>query len=115
MGLTGAVLMYFQSESLSKIHKEVRLYDMVIQNDALSSLELQAFYGQERRVEDLAAEVAVIQKEFRMGSVFTGGFIGLVIALTLINLSIKRTRKSYEIDQAHCVGCGRCFPYCPQK
>lgn len=44
-----------------------------------------------------------------------GTLIGLIIGITLIKLSIKRTRKSYEIDHADCVMCGRCFSYCPQN
>jgi len=79
-------------------------------------LELQSFYAQETKtVEELAAEVAVIKRNFRIYSGITGAFFGLVIALTLINLSVKRTRKSYEIDDAGCVCCGRCFKYCPQN
>jgi NAD-dependent dihydropyrimidine dehydrogenase PreA subunit len=78
-------------------------------------VELQAFYTQERTVEELATQVTEIQKEFRIYSIIIGAFFGLVIALTLINLSVKRTRKLYEIDDANCVGCGKCFSYCPQK
>jgi len=54
-------------------------------------------------------------KDFQIFSGITGGFFGFVIALTLINLSTKRTRKHYEIDGAGCVDCGRCFKYCPQN
>ena len=111
--------MYVLSDRFSEVNKYVQLYDMVIQNESqpqeIQSLELQAFYGQERTVEELAAQVAEIKKEFRIYSGITGAFIGLVIALTLINLSTKRTRKLYEIDDANCVACGRCFSYCPQN
>jgi len=50
---------------------------------------------------------------FRIYSGIVGAFIGLVIALILINLSVKRARKLYEINNADCVCCGRCFKYCP--
>jgi len=115
----GAIVMYMLSDKFSKVNKNVQLYEKVIQNETqpqeIQSLELQAFYSQERTVEELAAQVAGIKKEFRMYSGITGAFFGLVIALTLINLSVKRTRKLYEIDGAGCVGCGRCFGYCPQN
>ena len=52
-------------------------------------------------------------EEFQIWSGVIGAFIGLVIGLTLINLSTKRTRKYYEIEDANCVCCGRCFKYCP--
>jgi NAD-dependent dihydropyrimidine dehydrogenase PreA subunit len=118
--IAGATIMYMLSDNFSKVNKDVRLYDMVMQNEAepqaIQSLELQAFYGQETRtVEELATEVAEIKRDFRIYSGIIGAFFGLVIALTLINLSVKRTRKFYEIDDADCVSCGRCFKYCPQN
>ena len=119
MVIAGAAVMYMLSDKFSKVNKEVQLYDIVILNEtqpqAIQSLELQAFYGYGRTVEELAAQVSVIKKDFRIYSGITGAFFGLIIALTLINLSVKRTRKLYEIDDANCVGCGRCFSYCPHK
>ena len=119
MIIAGAVTMYMLSDKFSKVNKDVKLYDMVIENEikpqAIQSLELQAFYGEEKTVEELEAQVAEIKKEFRVWSGIIGAFIGLIIALTLINLSVKRTRKLYEIDDANCVSCGKCFSYCPQN
>jgi ferredoxin len=119
MIIVGATVMYVLSDNFSKVNKEVQLYDMVIQNEIqpqeIQSLELQAFYGQERTVEELAEQVAGIKKEFHIYSGIIGAFIGLIIGLTLIGLSIKRTRKLYEINDANCVSCGRCFSYCPQN
>ncbi|MEI6915065.1 MAG: 4Fe-4S binding protein, partial [Armatimonadota bacterium] len=54
-----------------------------------------------------------IQKKFRIGSTVFGGWVGLVIGLKLIFLSIKRRRVDYEADTAGCVGCGRCYWSCP--
>jgi len=119
MVIAGAVIMYVLSDKFSKVNKDVQLYDMVIQNETqpqeIQSLELQAFYGQGKTVEELAIQVVKIKKEFQIWSGIIGAFIGLVIGLTLINLSVKRTRKLYEIDDANCVSCGRCFKYCPQN
>ena len=119
MVVTGVVVMYALSDRFSKVNKEVRLYSMVIQNEAqpqvIQSLELQAFYGEEKTVEELAAQVVEIKKAFRFWSGVVGAFFGLVITLTLINLSVKRTRRQYEINDADCVSCGRCFKYCPQN
>ena len=120
MVAAGATAMVMLSDKFSKVNKEVRLYEMVMQNEAepqvAQSLELQAFYGQEERtVEDLATEVTQIKQDFRLYSGIIGAFFGLVIALSLINLSTKRTRKLYEIDDANCVCCGKCFGYCPKN
>jgi len=106
------------SDRFSKVNNDVQLYDMVIQNETqpqeTQSLELQAFYGQGGTAEELETQVVAIKKEFRLWSGTVGAFIGLVIGLTLITLSTKRTRKLYEVDGANCVACGRCFTYCPQ-
>jgi len=44
-----------------------------------------------------------------------GGFMGLVVACTLVGLSTNRQRKDYEPDRASCLSCGRCFLYCPRE
>ena len=61
-----------------------------------------------------AAEIELINGDYKIFSIIIGAFLGLVVALYLIRLSTKRTRKLYEIESADCVGCGRCFSYCPQ-
>jgi NosR/NirI family nitrous oxide reductase transcriptional regulator len=117
--LTGALLMRYVSDDLSRAHKDMRLYDMVVQKESnpqnTLSLELETFYGQGRSVTDLEGKVEKIQADYRFHSTIAGGFTGLVIGITLIGLSTKRTRKTYEIEHADCVACGKCFGYCPQN
>ncbi len=115
----GAFLMRSVSSDLSRAHKDVRLYDLVVRHETNPqeslSLELEAFYGQGGTLEALTATFEQIQTDFRRYATCAGALIGLVIGLTLINLSVKRTRKHYEIDRAACVACARCFSYCPQN
>jgi len=119
MIVAGAFLMRSFSGELSQAHKDVRLYDMVIQHETdpqdVLSIELEAFYALEGTTENLTEQYEIIQADFKFYSTIAGAFIGLVIGLTLINLSLKRTRKNYEIDHAACVSCARCFSYCPQN
>ena len=120
MMIAGVLIMSSMSEKFSEMHKDVRLHDEVMANEnnpqSVQSLDLQAFYGQESlTVEMLSTQVAEIKQDFRNYSKLIGGFFGLVVALMLIGLSTKRTRKHYEIDDADCVACGRCFNYCPQN
>ena len=42
-----------------------------------------------------------------------GGWVGLVIGVKLIHLSLRRRRTDYSPDRGGCVSCGRCFWYCP--
>lgn len=119
MVIAGALLMRSFSGELSRVHKDVRLYDMVIQHEAdpqdILSVDLETFYGQGGTVETLTQTYEVIRDDFKLYATLAGGCIGLVIGITLISLSVKRSRKQYEIDTADCVACGRCFSYCPQN
>lgn len=115
----GACLMRLCGADLSRANKEVRLYDLVTEHERHPqdelSLELEAFYGQGRTLEDLTRAFEEIQADFKWYATIAGAFIGLVVGLTLIKLSVKRTRKQYEIDYTACVACGKCFSYCPQN
>ncbi len=117
--ILGAGLMHSMSDTFSHVNKDVRLYEMVLENEIspkeVQSLELQAFYGKGGSIEELTPFVEKIKQEFKLYSTIMGAFLGLVIGLTLIELSLKRTRKQYKIDDAKCVNCGRCFDYCPQN
>ena len=119
MVLAGALLMRHVSDDLSRVHRDVRLYDIVTLHEAdpqeTLSVDLEAFYGQGRTIEDLTQKYNDVQADFLFYSTVAGAFIGLVIGLSLIGFSMKRTRKLYEIDHAACVDCGRCFSYCPQN
>ncbi len=116
--VAGALLTRMVSDDLSRSHKDIRLYEMVMAQEEnpqdVLNLELEAFYGQGRSIDELAAKCDAIKADFKFYSTIAGAFIGLVIGLTLIQLSTKRTRPHYEIDHAACVACGRCFSYCPQ-
>jgi len=114
----GIVVMLILSDKFSRANNAVQLYDMVLEKEArpqaVQSLELQAFYSRERTVAELAVQVEEIKRSFSTYSGIIGAFFGLIIGLTLISLSTKRTRKHYEIKSADCVSCGRCFKYCPK-
>jgi len=124
MILSGALLMRHLSEDLSRVHKDVRLYDMVIEYENIhvgAGLapahvhDLEAFYIHGGAIEDLTKKYNLIQADYKFWSTIAGLLLGLVIGLVLIDLSTKRTRKLYEIDHAECVDCGRCFSYCPHN
>ena len=120
MIVAGAITMSLMSDRLSRMNENVRLYHAVVEHQAnpqpTQSLKLEAFFGQEvKTVNDLFVASEIIKSDFRRFSRIIGGFLGLVIGLTLIGLSTKRTRKIYGVDDANCICCGRCFSYCPQN
>lgn len=116
--IAGAFVMRYASEPLSTLNKDVRLYQMVIENERNpqenQSFELQSFYGKGGSLEKLEPQVMIFKEQFTRNSTIAGAFIGLIIGVTFISLSIKRTRKTYEIDDANCVNCAKCMKYCPQ-
>jgi NAD-dependent dihydropyrimidine dehydrogenase PreA subunit len=63
----------------------------------------------------LYKEALQIGRRFRTAGGLFGAWVGLVLGLKLIALSVKRRRFEYEADRAACVACGRCYPYCPEE
>ena len=74
-----------------------------------------AFRATGKDIKELYDEVSVIIDKFVLGGWLFGGFVGLVIGLKLIGLSVRRQRANYEADRASCLACGRCFEYCPRE
>ena len=52
---------------------------------------------------------------FRLAGLILGGWIGFVIGIKGISLSLFYRRTDYEVDSARCFACGRCFWYCPNQ
>jgi len=114
-GLGGWLLRGVTSEVNSRVRLADRIYmeetgqveDTIDASDAFRSTGVKA--------EVLYEESAGIVDSFGRGGWFVGGFLGLVVGLKLIGLSVKRGRSDYEAERASCVACGRCFEYCPRE
>lgn len=63
----------------------------------------------------LYEDASNIRSRFGLGGWIFGGFVGFVIGLKLIGVSVWRQRQDYEADRASCLACGRCFEYCPRE
>ena len=121
--IAGAFLVRKNSDALSKAHKSVYLYEMLVGSKDESvkgkedrePLEVETFHAQGRSIEELKAEVDAIKHQYSIYSYLAGALIGFVIGFKLLKLSLKRSRNTYEIDSARCTMCGKCFEYCPQK
>jgi NosR/NirI family transcriptional regulator, nitrous oxide reductase regulator len=102
---------------LSKAHPDVSLANLLIANPAMmqdtDNLDITTFMASDKTMEMLVADAAIVQEKFRKGGWWLGGFIGLVIALTLLNQVIFRKRDIYEANRGKCYSCGRCMDYCP--
>jgi len=63
----------------------------------------------------LLAAAMNIRRRFTVGGWVFGGWVGLVVGVKLLGLSVRHTRTDYEPDRAACVACARCFLYCPNE
>jgi len=113
--------------TMARMHPTVRLADRIRLENAGQAKgttdESEAFRATGKPAEALYAEAGAIEATFvsrwgprRLaigGAHLFGGFVGLVVGLKLIGLSVRRRRTDYEADRATCVACGRCFAHCP--
>ena len=107
------------SKAASRMHDTVRLADRIHLED-IGQVEgtidqTDAFRATGKSTTDLYEEAREIKENFKIGGYFFGGFIGLVIAVKLILLSIHYKRDEYTASRASCLACGRCFDYCPRE
>ena len=115
----GGWLLSSQSDTLSIAHRDVYLYTL-LQGDSDgeasdTAAEVEAFHEMGRSMEDLEASVVSVRENYYRWAWLAGALIGFVLGCKLIRLSVKRTRKTYEIEPSACVACGKCFDYCPQN
>jgi ferredoxin len=76
--------------------------------------EFKAFNSNAKLKVQFYGRAAATQRRYPVSGLLFGGFVGLVIGLTLIGHAVRRRRTQYEPDPALCVSCGRCFSSCPQ-
>ena len=104
---------------LSKANPKVYLAELIISHPEVlndqKNLDVQAFLGSGSSLEMLVKEATVIRHKFYVGSWFAGGFLGLVIGLTLLSQVIYRKKLDYQPNKGDCFSCGRCITYCPVR
>ena len=115
----GAMLVGSQSDALSLAHKDVYLYELLLRQEAHPELdeplEVETFNALGGDRDELTAKVDAVRRDYALYSRLAGALIGFVIGVKLLKWSLKRGRKTYEIDMARCTLCGKCFNYCPQN
>jgi polyferredoxin len=107
------------SWSTARLDANVRLAERIEAEDSGQVTDTTdaslAFRGTGKTAKELYAEANLIRDDYAMAGWLFGGFVGFVAGMKLILLSVRRQRNDYEADQAGCVGCGRCFEYCPRE
>lgn len=102
---------------ISRVHPDVYLAELMISNPELrddeTNLDIQAFLESGDTFEQLVEEAALVRKKFKKGGRALGGFLGLVLGITLMNQVVFRRQEDYEPHKANCFSCGRCMDFCP--
>jgi ferredoxin len=65
--------------------------------------------------ERILIEARAIQRKFAVGSCLFGAWVGAVVGIKLISLSLRRRRTDYEPSRGDCFACARCFEFCPNE
>jgi NosR/NirI family nitrous oxide reductase transcriptional regulator len=104
---------------LSRINKTVLLAEQVARENTGKifdlTLETETFRASGKPERELMAEAFALRSGFRKGGFALGCFLGLVLSLRLVELSVRKKRECFEIDRAACFSCGRCFSACPRE
>jgi NAD-dependent dihydropyrimidine dehydrogenase PreA subunit len=115
----GGLLGWAVSPTLCRVHYKVRLAERVWAEEQGyvqgNTDESEAFYRLGLPTVLLYREAADVRRRFDLGSTLLVGWVGLVVGVRLIAVSVRRRREGYEIDQAACLACGRCLDTCPQE
>jgi ferredoxin len=105
----------------SLLHPEVKLAENLARQEGQPA-KIGVLTPDERAIErvrenpeEVFARAADLRRKHILGSTLFGGWIGLVIGIKLISLSIRRKRTDYEPDRGDCFACARCFEYCPNE
>ena len=102
---------------LSKANQDVYLAELLIEHPELkndpNNIDVQTFLASGKSMDELVNEATVIREKFYIGSMIAGGFMGLVIGMTLLNTVVFRKRQDYEPHKGNCYSCARCVDYCP--
>jgi Fe-S-cluster-containing hydrogenase component 2 len=105
----------------SRLHPTVSLADQLVRaqdtdpkHGALSPDDL-ALERARQSPKEILTEAAAIRHKFAWGSRLFGAWVGLVIGVKLISLSVRRRRVDYEPDRGDCFSCARCFEFCPNE
>jgi len=107
---------YWAAPTLARQHLTVKQADMVWAEEKKPSDktpdEVRAWKSTGKPNSELYYNAVQVRRKFLQDSPYLGGFIGLIIGLSLVSAARIRKRTQYLADDG-CVSCGRCYSSCP--
>lgn len=103
--------------TLSQVHPDVYLARRILADPSVlknpADIDVQTFLASGVSLDKLVEKTLKIEAQYRIGGWWLGGFLGLVIAIALLNQMTFRKREIYEPNTGNCYSCARCMDYCP--
>ncbi|MBI3851889.1 MAG: 4Fe-4S binding protein [Verrucomicrobia bacterium] len=109
------------SVSVARLNPTVELAERYINqqkspaNYGVMTPEALSLQRAERDPEALLKAATDLRHRFWLACVVFGGWVGLVIGVKLVSLSLRTLRTDFEPDRGACFACARCFRSCPQE
>jgi NosR/NirI family transcriptional regulator, nitrous oxide reductase regulator len=102
---------------LSAQHSTVALADTIMLENsgarAFTTEESDIFRASGKPSEELFAEADILRDKFKTGAWVLGLFLGCIVCVKLIGLTMLKRHTEYTTNTGHCLSCARCFSYCP--
>lgn len=119
LAVAGGWIGYHAATPLARHHATVVLAEQIASEDSGVVTETteasRAFRQTGKPVTDLIQQAARLRGHFQLGSTLLGAFVGFMLGIKLVQLTIPSVRTSYDPDHANCVSCGRCYTACPKE
>ncbi len=116
---SGAILGFAMRSTLARMHPTVQLAEEIRLEQAGQTKTrtdaTEAFRATGESVDSLYDRADRFRQTFATAAILFGGWVGLVFAVKLVQLTVRRQRTDFEPDRGACVSCGRCFWYCPEE
>ena len=112
----GAVLGRLAGPTLARLHPDDRLARQLYLESigqATPVNESTAYRNHNAGESPAYAAAGRARTQMNTGAAWLGGFMGLVIGLKLVRLSVRRRQLDFLANRATCLSCGRCFNACP--
>ncbi len=104
-------------EPLARWNPEVRLAQQLTAEQLGMAAETtdasDAFRSAGRSPREAYLAADMLQQRSATMAAWLGAWIGLVVAIKLVQLSMRRQRIDHQANRSGCVACGRCYRYCP--
>jgi ferredoxin len=117
----GALVGHRIGPAVAKLDPTVALAERFLQHQqspvdyGVMTPEALSLQRAERDPKGLLEAATAMRQRFGLACTLFGGWVGLVLGVKLLSLSVHVRRTDFEPDRGACFACARCFRSCPQE